>query len=135
VRGGGHFIVFLDLATKIGGSRTVTCTNAVRSGSSRTDKRWYSSLEMELTAIALTKSFSLSLGTQEQIAPHQETNQLGYICFTINSSIIGTPSVAPLDQKRPSQNILAKPDYRTVSTPTDRFQFIFRGTVLLLKGS
>jgi len=48
----GHFIVFLDLATNVGGSRTATCTNAVRAESSRTDKRWNSSLEMELTAIA-----------------------------------------------------------------------------------
>eukprot|EP00984_Skeletonema_dohrnii_P003117 scaffold1041_cov93-Skeletonema_dohrnii-CCMP3373.AAC.4 len=72
-------------------------------------------LEVAGQRLAPSLSLSLSLGTQEQIAPHQEANQLGYY-LTRLSSIIGTPSVAPFKQG------YQEPDYRTGGTSTDRLR-------------
>jgi len=125
----GHIVVFLDFATNVGGSRTATSVKAVESESSRTEHEMVLKYRDGTYGNSPSLSLSLSLGTQEQIAPHQEANQLGYY-LTRLSSIIGTPSDAPWIKQG-----YQEPDYRTGGTSTDRLQFVFRSIQSLLKGS
>lgn len=75
----GHILLFsLTFATNDGGGRTATSVKAVESESSRTEHEMVLKYRDGTYGNSPSLSLSLSLGTQEQIAPHQEANQLGY---------------------------------------------------------
>ena len=127
----GHIIVFLDLATYVGGSRTVTCTSAVTSESSRAEHETVLKYRDGTYGNSPSLSLSLSLWELKSKLHRTRKQSTGLHLFqkTLeyhrNRCTFGT-NEATTEQPRNA----SLQDRKHVK---GSFQFIFRGILSVLK--